>query len=74
MKLTLFQLGLNTALFLIQLEKENSKFADTKLYILVVTLGTPDNAKLLEQLKSGFKITVNSNKYQLKVLTEGKSR
>ena len=28
---------------------------DTKLYVLVVTLSTQDNEKLLEQLKSGFK-------------------
>ena len=28
---------------------------DAKLYVPVVTLSTQDNAKLLEQLKSGFK-------------------
>ena len=28
---------------------------DTKLYVLVVTISIQDNAKLLEQLKSGFK-------------------
>ena len=28
---------------------------DTKLYVPVVTLSTKDNAKLREQLKSGFK-------------------
>ena len=27
---------------------------DTKLYVLVVTLSTQDNAKLLEQIKSDF--------------------
>ena len=31
----------------------------TKLYVLVVTLSTEDNAKLLQQLKSGFKCTTN---------------
>ena len=36
---------------------------DTKLYISVVTLSTPDNTKLLQQLKSGFKRTMNSKKY-----------
>ena len=36
---------------------------DTKLYIPVVTLSTQDNAKLLEQIKSGFKRTINWNKY-----------
>ena len=43
---------------------------DTKLYVSVVTLSTQGNAKLLEQLKSGFKRTINWNKYQTKVLTE----
>ena len=42
---------------------------DTKIYFLVVTLSTQD-AKLLEQLKSGFKKTINWNKYQPKVSTE----
>ena len=36
---------------------------DTKLYVPVVTLSTQDNAKLLQQLKSGFKRVVNWNKY-----------
>ena len=35
------------------------KIADTKLYVLVVTLSIQDNAKLLQKLKSGFKITIN---------------
>ena len=43
---------------------------DTKLYVPVVTLSTQDNAKLLEQLKSGFKRTINWNKHQLKVSPE----
>ena len=43
-----------------------AKFAitETKLYVPVVTLSTQDNAKLLQQLKSGFKRTINWNKYQ----------
>ena len=44
-----------------------SAITDTKLYVPVVTLSTQDNAKLLEQLKSGFKRTINWNKYQPKV-------
>ena len=32
---------------------------DTKLYAPIVTLSTQDNAKLLEQLKSSFKRTIN---------------
>ena len=37
---------------------------DKKLYVLAVPLSTEDNAKLLEQLKSGLKKTTNWNKYQ----------
>ena len=37
-----------------------------KFYVPVVTLSTRDSAKLLEQLKSAFKRTINWNKYQLK--------
>ena len=41
---------------------------DTKIYDPVVTLSTEDNAKLLQLLKSGFKRTVNWNKYLSKVM------
>ena len=44
--------------------------SDTKLNVPLVTLSTQDNAKLLEQLKSGFKRTINWNKYQSKISTE----
>ena len=40
------------------------KIIDTKLYVLIVTLSTQDNFKLLQQLKSGFKRTISRNKYQ----------
>ena len=36
----------------------------TKLYLPLVTLSTQDNAKLLQQLKSSFKRTINWDKYQ----------
>ena len=39
---------------------------DTKLYVLVVALSSEDNAKLLEQLKSGFKRTTSWNKCESK--------
>ena len=44
---------------------QNATFTttDTKLYVPVVTLSTQDNAKLLQQLKSGFKRVINWNKY-----------
>ena len=41
-----------------------------KLYVPVVTLSTQDNAKLLQQLKSGFKGTINWNKYQSKITVQ----
>ena len=44
-----------------------SPITDTKLYVSVVTLLTQNNAKPLEQLKSGFKRTINWNKYEPKV-------
>ena len=37
---------------------------DTEHYVPVVTLSTQNNAKLLQQLKFGFKRTINWNKYQ----------
>ena len=36
---------------------------ETNLYVPVVTLSTQDNAKLLPQIKSGFKRTIRWNKY-----------
>ena len=47
-----------------------SEITDTKLYVPVVTLSTNDNAKLLTQLKSSFKSTMNWNKYQSEVTIE----
>ena len=40
---------------------------DTELCVPGVTLSANDNVKLLDQLKSGFKRTINWNKYQSKV-------
>ena len=42
---------------------------DTKLYVQVLTLSTEDNAKLSQQLKSGFKCTINWNKYHSRTET-----
>ena len=39
------------------------EITDTKLYVPVATLSTQDNAKLLQQLKSCFQITITWNKY-----------
>ena len=46
----------------------------TKIYVPDVTLSTQDNAKLLEQLKSGFKRIINWNNYEPKVTVQEQSR
>ena len=43
---------------------------DTKLYVPVVTLSTQENIKLLKQLESGLKRTINWNKYLAKTKTQ----
>ena len=43
---------------------------NAKLYVPAVTLSTLDNTKLLQQLKSRFRRTINWNKYQSKISTE----
>ena len=52
------------------------KFAitETNLYVPVVTLSTKDNEKLLQQLKSGFKKTINWNKYESRIKTLAQNR
>ena len=47
---------------------------ETKLYVLVVTLSIQDNAKLLQQFKSGFKKTINWSKYETNVKTFAQNR
>ena len=46
-----------------------SSITDTKFSVPFVTLSTEDNAKLLQQLKSGFKLAINWNKYHSKAKT-----
>ena len=46
---------------------------DTKLYVPVATSSTQDKAKLLEQLRLGFKRTTNWNKYEPRVTVEQKN-
>ena len=50
------------------------KITETKLYVPVVTLSTQDHAKLLQQLKSGFKRTINWNKYESNIKTFAQNR
>ena len=47
---------------------------DTNLYVPVITLSIQDNAKLLQQLKSGFKRTINWNKYELKLTVQAQNQ
>ena len=60
-------------------EKNDSKKARTfamtsaKLYVPVVTLSIQNNAKLLQQLKSGFKRKINWNKHKSKKSKEVKN-
>ena len=58
------------------LNNQNPSFQiiDTKLYVIVVTLSTQENMKLLKQLESGFKRTVNWNKYLAKTNNQARSR
>ena len=50
------------------------QITETKLYVPIVTLSTQDNAKLLQQLKSGFKRTINWNKYESNIKTFAQNR
>ena len=56
--------------------EDEGKFAikESKLYVPVVTLSTQDDAKLLQQLKSGFKRTINWNKYESNIKTFAQNR
>ena len=47
---------------------------ETKLYVPVVTLSTKDNAKLLQQLKCGFKKPISWNKYESSIKTFAQNR
>ena len=49
------------------------KITDTKWYAPVVTLSTQDNNKFLEQLKSGFKRTIEWNKYRSEMAYQPKT-
>ena len=50
------------------------KITETKLNVPVVTLSTQDNAKLLQQLKSSLKRTINWDKYQSNPKTYAQNR
>ena len=48
--------------------------AETKLYVPVVTLSIKDNEKVLQQLKSGVKITLSWGKYESSIKTFAPNR
>ena len=50
------------------------RITDSKIYVPVVTLSTQKSIKLLKQLGSGFKRTVNWNKYHFKKSSQAKNR
>ena len=54
----------NCVIVSIDVTNQNEKFAisNTKLYVPLVILSTQDNAKLHQQLTSGFKRIINGNK------------
>ena len=65
MKLTLFWVGLEIVIIYTNVADQGTTFGitETKPYVPVVTLSIQGNVKLLPQLKSGFKKTINWNKY-----------
>ena len=60
-----FELTLTQSENCVIISTQNSRFTitETNLHVPVVTLSNQDNAKLLPQLKSGFKRTISWNKY-----------
>ena len=48
---------------MLQIKGNTFTITETRLYVPVVTLSTQDKAKLLPQLKSGFKRIIYWNKY-----------
>ena len=53
--------------------KRKFKITETKLYVPAVTLSTQDNAKLLQQLKPGFKRKINWDNYESNIKTFAQS-
>ena len=70
-RLILFWLGLQTVILYTNVPNQIPTFTiptftETNAYVPVITLSIQDNAKLLPQLKSDFKRTLNWNKYMAK--------
>ena len=54
-------------------ENPNFQINDTKLCVSVITSSTKENIKLLKQLESGFKRTINWNKYLAKTTNQARN-
>ena len=54
--------------------KTKFKVTEIKLYVPFVALATQDNPKLVQQLKSGFKKTINWTKYESNIKTFAQNR
>ena len=54
-------------------QNPNFQINDTKLYVSVITSSTKENIKLLKQLESGFKRTINWNKYLAKTTNQARN-
>ena len=70
LEMLLFNCEINLILTWFANQVTTLAITDTKLYVPVVTLSTQSIAKLLQQLKSGFKYTINWNKYHSKTTTQ----
>ena len=55
-------------------QNQSFQINDGKFYVPVVTLSTQENIKLLKQLESGFKRTINWNKYLAKTTHQVQNR
>ena len=49
------------------------EITDCKLYVPIVTLSAENDKKLLEKLKSGFRITIKWNKYMSQIYDQNKN-
>ena len=59
---------------LLTIKNQHLQYLITKLFLPVATLSTQDNAKLLQQLKLGFKRGTNWNKYQSKATIQTRNQ
>ena len=56
-----------------QATSEKFQINNAKLYVLVVTLSSNDNTKILENIKQGFKRKISCNKYRSEITKQPKN-